>query len=77
MERRTERALITTYRADVEGLLGSLSAANHTLAVEIAHLPEPVKGYGHVKARNLAVMRQRRELLLARWSSPPPAQQAA
>ncbi len=76
-ERRAERALITAYRADVQYLLGTLSAANHPLAVEIAHLPEPVKGYGHVKARNLAAMRQHRELLLARWSSPQPALQAA
>ena len=66
-ERRTERALIDEYRADVEALLPGLSAERLALAVEIASLPEGVRGYGHVKARHLAEARTRREALLARW----------
>ncbi|MFT3779015.1 MAG: indolepyruvate ferredoxin oxidoreductase family protein [Ottowia sp.] len=79
-ERRTERALIGQYRASVEELLKSLNADNHALALEIARIPEQVKGYGHVKERNLKAARARWDELMARWRQPggaPAAQQAA
>jgi indolepyruvate ferredoxin oxidoreductase len=56
-ERRTERALIEEYRASIEEVLTGLSAENHAAAVEIACIPEMIKGYGHVKARHLAAAR--------------------
>ena len=40
---------------------------NHAQAVEIARLPEQIKGYGHVKARNLAAVRPQWQALLAQW----------
>ena len=36
-------------------LLGSLNAQNHVLAVNVAKVPEQIKGFGHVKERNLTV----------------------
>lgn len=66
-ERRTERELIVQYRADVEGLLASLTADSHALALEVARLPEQIRGYGHVKARHLAAVLTRREQLLTQW----------
>ncbi|MBX3606084.1 MAG: indolepyruvate ferredoxin oxidoreductase family protein [Piscinibacter sp.] len=68
-ERRTERALIGEYRASIEELLGALSAERLPLALEIARLPEEIRGYGHVKARHLAAVRGRWSELLARWRS--------
>jgi len=76
-ERRTERALIGEYRAAVEELLAGLSAENHALALEIASLPEQIRGYGHVKARNLAAVRTRWAALQAQWRQPPQARSAA
>jgi len=79
-ERRTERALIGEYRASVEELLKSLAAGNHALALEIARIPEQIKGYGHVKERNLKAARARWDELRAQWRQPggaPTAQQAA
>jgi indolepyruvate ferredoxin oxidoreductase len=76
-ERRTERALIGEYRASVEQVLGGLDAGNHALAVEIAGIPEQIKGFGHVKARNLAAARQRWEVLMQRWREPAAVRQAA
>jgi indolepyruvate ferredoxin oxidoreductase len=35
--------------------------------VEIARLPEQIKGYGHVKARNLAAVRPQWQGLLEQW----------
>jgi indolepyruvate ferredoxin oxidoreductase len=76
-ERRTERALIQEYRRSVEELLAGLSAANHALAVEIARIPDQVKGYGHVKERNLAAARTKWDALLQQWRTPAGARQAA
>jgi len=68
-ERRTERALIGEYRRTVEQLIGSLAAGNHALAVEIARLPEQVKGFGHIKARHLAAVRPKWSALMQQWSA--------
>jgi indolepyruvate ferredoxin oxidoreductase len=68
-ERRTERALIGEYRTAIEGLLDDLDAGNHALALEIARVPEQIKGFGHVKERNLAAARSRWANLQARWAA--------
>ena len=66
-ERKTERALIGEYRASIEELLGALAAANLPLAVEIARIPEEIRGYGHVKDRHLAAARPKWAALMAEW----------
>jgi len=68
-ERRTERALIGEYRACIEELLRGLKADNLAAAVEIASLPEDIRGYGHVKARHLAAVRPKWERLMSEWRS--------
>jgi indolepyruvate ferredoxin oxidoreductase len=69
-ERRTERALITEYAATVEQLLAKLTPANHALAVEIASVPEMIRGYGHVKMRHLKQAEKQRAELLGKFSAP-------
>ena len=76
-ERKTERALIGEYRASIEEVISGLRAENHALALEIASLPEQIRGYGHVKERNLAAARTRWSELLAKWRNPQAAQRAA
>ena len=76
-ERRTERALIGEYRASVEQVIAGLDAGNHSLALEIAAIPEQIKGYGHVKERNLAAARQRWDALMQRWGRPAAERRAA
>jgi indolepyruvate ferredoxin oxidoreductase len=49
----------------VEEVLASLNAANHATGVEIARIPEQIKGYGHVKERNLKVARLQWQGLMA------------
>ena len=70
-ERRTERALIDEYEQDIETLLAGLTRENHATAIEIASLPESIRGYGHVKAKSLAAARARREQLLAGYRAAP------
>ena len=66
-ERREERRLPEEYRALVDSLLLHLTPANHSKAVEIAALAKEVRGYGHIKVRNLAKARARQAELMARF----------
>jgi indolepyruvate ferredoxin oxidoreductase len=68
-ERRSERALISEYRATVSAILSKLSAHNHAQALELARVPDGIKGFGHVKARNLAAVRTKWTALLAQWNA--------
>ena len=56
-ERQMERALIVEYRASIDTLLETLNASNHALAVDVARVPELIKGFGHVKERNVKTAR--------------------
>jgi indolepyruvate ferredoxin oxidoreductase len=77
-ERRTERALIGEYEQTVEALLRDLGRDNHALALELASLPEAIRGFGHVKAKSIEEARRRRDELLARWPrAAAPAARAA
>jgi indolepyruvate ferredoxin oxidoreductase len=69
-ERRAERALIAQYRASIEQVIASLTGQNHSVALEVARLPDRIKGFGHVKDRNLAAARIEWDRLMHEW---PPA----
>jgi len=66
-ERRRERRLIKEYFETVEELLAGLRPENLGLAVEIASIPEAIRGYGHVKARAVEDAESERAALLERW----------
>ena len=66
-ERKRERALIGEYRATIEELLKTLKADNLAQAVEIARLPEEIRGYGHVKERHLNTVRPKWAQLMKQW----------
>ena len=63
-ERKMERALIAEYSAMIEGLLPALDASSHATAVELAALPEQIRGFGHVKEKAVAEYRVRKAALL-------------
>jgi indolepyruvate ferredoxin oxidoreductase len=73
-ERKDERALIVTYEATVGELLDRLTPENHALAVEIASVPEHIRGFGHVKQRAMAAMAERSARLLDAFRNPDRAQ---
>ncbi len=66
-ERRMERTLITQYREVVSGALDHLkfgdAAAKKVL--ELARLPESIRGYGHVKLAHVQKARQLQAALLS------------
>ena len=69
-ERRTERRLITDYERVIGELLAGLSPENYGVAVEIARIPEHIRGYGHVKQRHLEAAGRREAELLAAFRAP-------
>ncbi|HEX4789001.1 MAG TPA: DUF6537 domain-containing protein, partial [Actinospica sp.] len=57
--RRTERELIAEYARLIGDLLATLSPGNHALAVQLASLPDEVRGYEQVKLDNVTRYRER------------------
>ncbi len=78
-ERRTERQLIEEYRQCIEQVCDELNPQRHALAVEIANIPEQIRGYGHVKEAHLEAARKNWARLMQQWRDPvrPLQQQAA
>ncbi|WP_457320077.1 indolepyruvate ferredoxin oxidoreductase family protein [Roseateles sp. P5_E11] len=66
-ERRMERQLITDYEKLVDEILASLTADNLNTAVELARLPEKIRGYGHVKHANVIAVKKQWQALLDRF----------
>ena len=58
-KRRMERALIEEYRGLVEQTLAKLTPERFDTAVAIAEVPEEIRGFGHIKARNVEKARAR------------------
>jgi indolepyruvate ferredoxin oxidoreductase len=71
-ERRRERTLIGEYETLVDELLARLAPHNHALAVDLARIPEEIRGYGHVKARHLDAAKRKEADLLARFRAATP-----
>ncbi|MCW5625750.1 MAG: indolepyruvate ferredoxin oxidoreductase family protein, partial [Burkholderiales bacterium] len=58
-ERRMERQLIDDYRASIEGALPRLTEDNWKQVVDLASLPEQIRGFGHVKEKAVEQTRTR------------------
>ncbi len=63
-ERRMERDLLADYEAVIAKLVSGLNAVNLALAVQIASLPDEVRGFGHVKAAAVEGYRGKQASLL-------------
>ena len=71
-ERQTERKLIEEYVQLLDQILARLNPVNHAAAVALASVPDEIRGFGHVKEKNLAAAR---ELQAARLKAFNEAQQ--
>ncbi len=77
-ERRLDRNLVADYRDTVAALIAGLTPENRDLAVRIAALPQKMRGFGHVKARNVREAKAEEDALMAAFRNPPaPRRQAA
>ncbi len=62
--RRLERSLIGWYRDVVERLLSEVTPETESLALEIAALPDQIRGYEQIKEDNI---RRVKKLVEERW----------
>jgi indolepyruvate ferredoxin oxidoreductase len=69
-ERKAERQAIVDYVERIRELLKTLGPGNHRLAVEIASIPDKIRGFGHVKEHHIAEARKKEAELLAAWRAP-------
>ncbi len=69
-ERRRERALIGEYRSLMEQLLKNPNFERYDMLVEIAALPQMIRGYGHVKEANIANFEVALAHLIAKYRAP-------
>lgn len=69
-ERKMERQLIADYEKTLDEVLSKLSAENYDLAVDIASIPEYIRGYGPVKHRHLIEAKKREAELLEKFRNP-------
>ncbi len=63
-ERREERETLREYKLLIKELKERLSKENFEIAIELVRLPEQIRGYGHVKSKNLARVNVRKTQLL-------------
>ena len=76
-ERKAERGLIVEYEAFVDEVVNRLAPDNHSIAVDLARLPDEVRGYGSIKETSITQMRLRREPLLEAFRAPAKVLRAA
>ena len=69
-ERRTERALIGEFRTQMEALLRRLNPTTHATICDWAEAWGEIKGFGHIKARNLENARKRMAGIAAQLDAP-------
>ena len=62
--RRREWALVGEYERMLDELLGGLSAQNFDLAVQLAEIPEQIRGFDTVKDAQLATAKEKEAQLL-------------
>ncbi len=69
-ERKAERQLVADYIALVEEILDGLTPDNYALAVQLAEIPDTIRGYGHIREANLKTAKSRQADLLTRFRHP-------
>src|SRR5262249_31913762 len=69
--RREEGRLVGWYTALVDDALARLDAGTHATAVEVARLPDAIRGYEAIKLESARAARSRAEALVARLGGAP------
>ena len=72
-----ERRLLSEYEALLDELAQRLDSGNHATAVELARLPEQIRGFGHVKEASVQRAKAAEAALLDLWRGEQAELQAA
>ncbi len=69
-ERKYERQLSVDYAQTIEELILALDHDNHSLAVQIAEIPEMIRGFGHIKSQHLKEANSKQAELFSMFRNP-------
>ena len=76
-ERKQERLLIEDYFSLMEIVFSKLTRDNHGAAVELASIPEKIRGYGHVKEKAIIEAKSQERQVRAIFDNPELTKTAA
>ena len=68
-ERKEERVLLADYEIVLDEILGALKNENLKAAIELANYPKLIRGFGHVKERNIKIAKAERMKLRAGFNN--------
>ena len=57
-ERKIERLLINNYKERILEICSKLTIENYALAVEIASIPDQIRGFGYIKEKNIEIAKR-------------------
>ena len=66
-ERKMERGLIKDYEAALTRITSGLTAERLPTAIQIAAIPQKIRGYGHIKDASVAPAKAEEKALWGRW----------
>ncbi|MGH8750748.1 MAG: DUF6537 domain-containing protein, partial [Burkholderiales bacterium] len=69
-ERRHERQMIEDYVTMLDEICANLSFANHDIAVQLASIPNEIRGYGHIKEQSIKAAKSAEQKLLEEFRNP-------
>lgn len=69
-ERKMERDLLTHFEGLLDRLLARLTPENYVVAVELAKIPQTIRGFGHIKERSVMAARALEADLLTTFENP-------
>jgi indolepyruvate ferredoxin oxidoreductase len=72
--RKMERDLIVNYEQQIDNLLNNINPKNYEVAVDIASLPEQIRGYDIVKDESIAGVKKHEKTLFAQFNKSPDSQ---
>jgi indolepyruvate ferredoxin oxidoreductase len=70
-DRVVEQRILTNYEALLDEIIEKLTPENHATAVALARIPEKIRGFGHIKARHIALAQAEEARLLQIFRASP------
>jgi len=72
-ERQQERAWIERYLSDLDRIIEAAGTVSQDLLLDLANVPDTIRGYGPVKAANMEKALAKRQVLINKLDHPAPA----
>ena len=67
-ERKIERLLINNYKNLIQEICPKLTIDNYSLAVEIASIPDQIRGFGYIKKKNIEIAKNCENKLMSMFN---------